>query len=143
MKMETLAKIEKVKKIINICDTLSSCTGCPFSNDEDDGECDKKIHQLTLEIFEEIMSEADTKPDLYKRHYDTLMKKVADRRDRLEKRSKRINDDIDASIQYLDVISKVSQKDWTMLDTWRVGFQEGRCAVNKEWLEWLEDNFNE
>jgi hypothetical protein len=93
--------------------------------------------------FEEIMNEADAKPDLYKRHYDTLAKYVEDRRDRLDKRSKRAHDDIDVAKQYLNAISKVPQKDWTMLDTWRVGFQEGRGAVNKEWLEWLEDNFNE
>jgi hypothetical protein len=141
--METLAKIEKVKKIINICDTLSSCTGCPFSNDEDDGECGKKIHQLTLEIFEEITNEEDSKPDLYKGYYVNLIEKIEDRRDRLEKRIKRANDDMDASMKYLNAISKISQKDWTTLDTWRVGFQEGKCTANKEWLEWLEDNFNE
>jgi hypothetical protein len=143
MKMETLEKIEKVKKVINVCDSLSSCTDCPFSNDENDEECGKKIHQLILEIFEEIMSEANEKPDLYKRHYDTLAKYVEDRRDRLEKRSKRACDDMDVSRKYLNAISKIPQKDWTMLDTWRVGFQEGRSMVNKEWLEWVEDNFNE
>lgn len=143
MKMETLEKIEKVKKVINVCDSLSSCTDCPFSNDENDEECGKKIHQLILEIFEEIMSEADSKPDLYKRHYEVLAKYVEDRRDRLEKRSKRARDDMDVSRKYLNAISKIPQKDWTMLDTWRVGFQEGRGMVNKEWLEWVEDNFNE
>jgi hypothetical protein len=141
--METLEKIEKVKKVINVCDSLSSCTDCPFLNDENDEECGKKIHQLTLEIFEDIMNEADAKPDLYKRHYDALAKYVEDRRDRLEKRIKRANDDMDASMKYLNAISKISQKDWTTLDTWRVGFQEGKCTANKEWLEWLEDNFNE
>lgn len=143
MKMETLAKIEKVKKIIDVCDTSTNCVDCPFSNEEDDEGCVKKVHRLTLEIFEEIMNEADSKPDLYKRHYEVLAKYVEDRRDRLEKRSKRARDDMDASRKYLNAISKIPQKDWTMLDTWRVGFQEGRGMVNKEWLEWVEDNFNE
>lgn len=140
MKTETLAKIEKVKKVINVCDTLTNCVDCPFSNDE---QCDKKLHQLILEIFDEIMSEENSKSDLYKKHYEVLVKYVEDRRDRLEKRSKRALDDIEVSRQYLNAISKIPQKDWTTLDTWRVGFQEGRGAANKIWLEWLEDNFNE
>lgn len=145
MKTETQKKINKIKKAIEVCDNAGNCEDCPFY---DVNLCDNEFHNLVLEVIDELVNgnitvTADIKPDLYKGYYVNLMEKVEDRRDRLEKRNKRVLDDIDVSRQYLNAISKIPQKEWSMLDTWRVGFQEGRGAANKAWLEWLEDNLNE
>ena len=145
MKTEIQKKINKIKKAIEVCDNAGNCEDCPF---HDVNLCDNEFHNLVLEVIEELVNgnitvTADINSDLHKEYCDTIANLVADRRKRLEKRSKRVLDDINVSRQYLNAISKIPQKEWSMLDTWRVGYQEGKSAANKEWLEWLEDNFNE
>ena len=144
MRTETQKKINKIKKAIEVCDNAGDCEDCPF---HDVNLCDNEFHNLVLEVIEELISNnitgADVNSDLHKECCDTIANLVADRKKRLEKRCKRACDDMNFSNKYLTVMSKIPQNEWSVLDTWRVGFQEGRAMANKEWLEWLEDNFNE